>query len=74
MGMTVFDYPKPVGLLKFLYSIATKNTDIILDFFAGSGTTAHAVMDLNAEDEGNRRFICVQLPEAIDEKSEAYQA
>lgn len=52
----------------------TKDNDIILDFFSGSATTAHAVMQLNAEDGGNRKFICVQLPELCDEKSEAYKA
>ena len=69
-----FDYSKPMSLLKFLSSFATKNDDIILDFFSGSATTAHAVMQLNAEDGGNRKFICVQLPEVCDEKSEAYKA
>lgn len=63
-----------MSLLKFLSSFATKNDDIILDFFSGSATTAHAVMQLNAEDGGNRKFICVQLPEVCDEKSEAYKA
>lgn len=57
-----------------MVSIAAKNDDIILDFFSGSATTAHAVMQLNAEDGGNRRFILVQLPELCDEKSEAYKA
>jgi adenine-specific DNA-methyltransferase len=73
-----FDFPKPVSLLKTLISGATffskNDSDIILDFFAGSGTTAHAVMDLNAEDGGNRKWICVQLPEATEEDSEAYKA
>lgn len=73
---TPFDTPKPVSLLKQMLIIATnKGTDdIILDFFSGSATTAHAVMQLNAEDGGNRRFIMVQLPELCDEKSEAYKA
>ena len=57
-----------------MVSIASKNDDIILDFFSGSATTAHAVMQLNAEDGGNRRFILVQLPELCDEKSDAYKA
>ena len=57
-----------------MLSIASKENDIILDFFSGSATTAHAVMQLNAEDGGNRRFIMVQLPEVCDEKSEAYRA
>ena len=72
----VFGFPKPVALLKFLISITTKfdKDAIVLDFFSGSATTAHAVMQLNAEDGGNRRFICVQLPEKTDEQSEAYKA
>lgn len=72
----VFGFPKPVGLLKFLVSITTKfdKDAIIFDFFSGSATTAHAVMQLNAEDGGNRKFIMVQLPEKCDEKSEAYKA
>ena len=72
-----FDYPKPVSLVKEFaqgVTILSKNdADIVLDFFSGSATTAHAVMQLNAEDGGNRRFIMVQLPEATDEKSEAYK-
>ncbi len=71
----VFNGPKPVRLLRRMLNLAnTNNDDIILDFFSGSATTAHAVMQLNAEDGGNRRFICVQLPELCDEKSEAYKA
>ena len=72
----VFGFPKPVALLKFLISITTKfdKNSIILDFFSGSATTAHAVMQLNAEDGGKRKFIMVQLPEKCDEKSEAYKA
>lgn len=72
----VFGFPKPVALLKYLISITTKfnKNAIILDFFSGSATTAHAVMQLNAEDGGHRRFICVQLPEKTDEQSEAYKA
>ena len=72
----VFGFPKPVALLKFLISITTKfdKNAIILDFFSGSATTAHAVMQLNAEDGGHRKFICVQLPEKTDEQSEAYKA
>ncbi|MDG2941858.1 site-specific DNA-methyltransferase [Exercitatus varius] len=71
----VFDYPKPTNLIKLLSKIGTvEQSDIILDFFGGSGTTAHTVMQLNAEDNGNRRFICVQLPEQTDEKSEAFKA
>ena len=70
-----FDYPKPVSLVKFLVGllIDEKNATV-LDFFSGSGTTAHAVMQLNAEDDGNRKHIQVQLPEPTDEKSEAYKA
>lgn len=71
----LFDYPKPLDLLKRLVSLANaKENDIILDFFSGSATTAHAVMQLNAEDGGNRKFIMVQLPEPTDEKSEAFKA
>lgn len=70
----VFDFPKPVNLIKYFISLSTNSNDIILDFFAGSGTTAHAVMKLNAEDGGNRKFIMVQLDEETDEKSEAYKA
>lgn len=73
-GAKVFSYPKPTALLAYLLKIATKSNDIILDFFAGSGTTAHAVMQLNKEDGGHRKFICVQLPEPCDKKSEAYKA
>jgi len=69
-----FDFPKPLKLLKKLLVSGSNNNDIILDFFAGSGTTAHAVMDLNQEDGGNRKYILVQLPEATDPKSEAYKA
>lgn len=70
-----FDGPKPVRLLKRLLTLANLERDsIILDFFAGSATTAHAVMQLNKEDGGNRQFICVQMPELCDENSEAYKA
>ena len=70
-----FDYPKPVYLLQRCMEMLNFNhNDIILDFFSGSATTAHAVMRLNQEDGGNRKFIMVQLPEATDEKSEAYKA
>lgn len=69
-----FDTPKPTTLLEQMLRIGTDKDSIILDFFSGSATTAHAVMQLNAEDGGNRRFICVQLPELCDEKSEAYKA
>ena len=72
----IFSFPKTVGLIMFLIDICTKTEKnaIILDFFSGSATTAHAVMKLNAEDGGNRKFIMVQLPEETDEKSEAYKA
>lgn len=71
----VFDYPKSIILLdRFLRMANVGEGDIILDFFSGSATTAHAVMQLNAEDGGHRKFIMVQLPEATDEKSEAYKA
>lgn len=70
----IFNNPKPIDLLLDFLQIGLKQNDLILDFFAGSGTTAHAVMQLNAEDDGNRKFICVQLPEKTDEKSEAFKA
>ena len=69
----LFDTPKPTMLIKKLLRIAARNNSIILDFFSGSATTAHAVMQLNAEDGGNRKYIMVQLPEKCDEKSEAYK-
>lgn len=71
----IFDTPKPIALIKkFIILSTSKENDIILDFFAGSGTTAHAVMDLNAEDGGNRKYICVQLDEDVDKKTEAGKA
>lgn len=72
----IFSYPKPVSLLKRLiqYGIYLEKNQIVLDFFAGSGTTAQAVMELNLEDEGNRQCICVQMPELLEESSEAYKA
>ena len=74
-GKGYFDGPKPLRLLNRIITIANTYRDsIILDFFSGSATTAHAVMKLNAEDGGKRKFIMVQLPEATDEKSEAYKA
>jgi len=70
-----FDFSKPKNLIKYLMKImGLKKDDLILDFFSGSATTAHAVMDLNAQDGGNRKYIMVQLPEATEEKSEAYKA
>ena len=70
----VFDYSKPSTLIELLCQLNTRGNDIILDFFSGSATTAHAVMQLNAEDGGHRKFIMVQLPEPCDEASEAYKA
>ena len=70
----MFSYPKSVVYVKTLISTIMDKDSIILDFFSGSATTAHAVMQLNAEDGGNRKFIMVQLPEKCDEKSEAYKA
>lgn len=70
-----FDFAKPIGLIRYLITLMPNTSNsIILDFFSGSATTAHAVMQLNAEDGGNRKFIMVQLPEKTDEKSEAYKA
>lgn len=74
IGGKFFNFPKPVNLLKELLIQTTSSNDIILDFFAGSATTAHAVMNLNAADGGCRKFIMVQLPEPCDEKSEAFKA
>lgn len=75
IGMgSCFSYSKPVELIKWLISRLELSEDIVLDFFSGSATTAHAVMLLNAEDGGKRKFIMVQLPEKTDEKSEAYKA
>lgn len=73
-GSAVFKFPKSLEMVKTLIVLCSKNDDIILDFFSGSATTAHAVMQLNAEDGGKRKFIMVQLPEETDEKSEAYKA
>lgn len=71
---SVFDYSKPTALLKTLVQYSSTADDIVMDFFSGSATTAHAVMQLNAEDGGHRKFIMVQLPEKCDETSEAYKA
>ena len=73
-GASIFTSPKPVKYIKRYLQIGLNPGDIVLDFFSGSATTAHAVMQLNAEDGGNRRFIMVQIPEVCDEKSEAYKA
>ena len=78
LGRKIFDFPKPQSLVKRIISLILNGdngkNNIILDFFSGSATTAHAVMQLNAEDGGNRKFIMVQLPEETDKKSEAYKA
>ena len=73
-GVRVFENVKPVDVITYLVNMLSSTDDTILDFFSGSATTAHAVMQLNAEDGGHRKFIMVQLPEATDEKSEAYKA
>ena len=73
-GGKYFDYPKPLNLIKYIQNMILKDSDTLLDFFSGSATTAHAVMQLNAEDSGKRKFIMVQLPEETDVKSEAYKA
>lgn len=70
----IFSYPKTIELPKLFVKLCLEKDDVVLDFFSGSATTAHAVMQLNAEDGGNRKFIMVQLPEKTDEKSEAYKA
>ena len=70
----IFDNPKPLHLIARLIDFVTSKESVILDFFSGSATTAHAIMQLNVEDGGNRKYICVQLPEQTDEKSEAYKA
>ena len=74
VNLNPFSYPKPVKLLNHFISIGKNKNDTILDFFSGSATTAHAVMQLNSEDKGNRKYIMVQLPEITDEKSEAFKA
>ena len=70
----IFSFPKPSKLIKYLLSIINDSNALVLDFFSGSATTAHAVMQLNSEDGGNRKFILVQLPEETPEDSEAYKA
>ena len=74
LGKNIFSYCKPIELIQHLMTSMLKEDEIILDFFSGSATTAHAVMQLNAEDGGNRKYIMVQLPEITDENSEAYKA
>lgn len=73
-GEKYFEFPKPIQLIKYLIKLVSQKESLILDFFSGSATTAHAVMQLNSEDGGKRKFIMVQLPELTDEKSEAYKA
>lgn len=73
-GKKIFDFPKPVNLIKEAVFIGSDSGDIILDFFSGSATTAHSVMALNTKDAGNRKYILVQLPEKINENSGAYEA
>jgi len=74
LGNGIFDFPKPTALLKRITEICSFDDSYILDFFSGSATTAHAIMQLNAEDRGNRKFIMVQFPEETDEESEAFKA
>jgi adenine-specific DNA-methyltransferase len=73
-NLTIFDNPKPSGLIAELCRLGSNANSIILDFFSGSATTAHAIMKLNAEDNGNRKFIMIQLPEVTDTNSEAYKS
>jgi adenine-specific DNA-methyltransferase len=74
IGKNIFTFPKPTRLIQRMAQMTTSEGDIILDFFAGSGSTAHAIFDLNKKDISNRRFICVQLPELCEEKGEAFKA
>ena len=74
LGKGIFDFPKPVALIKLVTTIGSNEESLILDFFSGSATTAHAVMQLNAEDGGARKFIMVQMPELTDINSEAFKA
>lgn len=73
-GKKIFDFPKPVGFISKILQISTDSNDLILDFFAGSGSTAHAIMALNKEEKASRKYVCVQLPEICEEKSEANKA
>jgi adenine-specific DNA-methyltransferase len=73
-GKQVFNNPKSVNFLKYIFRFVTNKNDLILDFFGGSGSTGQAVMELNCEDGGNRKFIIIQIPESTDEKSEAFKA
>lgn len=74
IGKKIFSTPKPIRLLKKILKISTNKNDLCLDFFSGSGSFGHAVIDLNKEDGGKRKYICVQMPELTDENSEAYKA
>jgi len=74
LGGNYFDFPKPVNLIKHLINFCTTENDLILDFFGGSGSTGHAISELNKLDEGNRKYILIQIPEATGENSEAYKA
>jgi len=74
LGNIEFDYPKPINLIKRIIQIASSNNDLVVDFFSGSGSTAHAVMQLNTEHAENRKYIQIQLPEPTEEKSEAFKA
>lgn len=74
LEMKTFDFPKSLYLMKDIYKLCSGQNDIILDFFSGSATSAHALMKLNAEDGGNRKYLMVQIPASCDEKSEAYKA
>ncbi len=73
-GANVFDYPKSIEMIKTFVQLCTDKDSVVLDFFSGSSTTAHATMQLNLEDDGHRKFIMVQIPEETEEKSEAYKA
>lgn len=73
-SLSIFTFPKPTGLIKRIAQLGMGKDDFILDFFGGSGTTAHAITDLNKEDGGNRRFILVQIPEATEQEGEAFKA
>ena len=73
-NISLFDNPKPTRLIKRMIKLSCNKNDIVLDFFAGSATTAHAILEHNKEEESNLNFICVQIPEPTDEKSEAYKA
>lgn len=73
-GHIYFDYPKPIRLIKKIIQIGSSKNSIVMDFFSGSATTAHAMMQLNSEDKYNRKFILIQIPEEISEETEAYKA